>query len=159
MSPLRGSTLEVQGWCSQSRQHAPESINIACRFVAAEGETVQSDWDRPARRVAGLAHKLGLPGLTEGTSHGTPALKVRDKSFTRLKDSETLVLLVPLEQKELLMEVAPEIYFETDHYKGWPAVLVRLTAISDIELSQRLEDGWRFKAPKRLVASYQERKR
>ena len=48
----------------------------------------------------------------------------------RMKDAETLVLLCPLEQKEFLMEVSPEIYFETDHYKGWPAVLIRLAAIS-----------------------------
>jgi hypothetical protein len=101
------------------------------------------------RRVAKLA--LGLDEVSEGTSYGTPALKVRDKSFTRLKDAETLVLLMPLEQKELLMEAAPEIYFETPHYKGWPAVLVRLGAISDEELTQRLAEAWRHKAPKRLL--------
>ena len=110
-----------------------------------------STWDKPARRVAGLAQKLGLPGLSEGTSHRTPALKVRDKSFTRLKDPETLVLLVPLEHKELLMEVAPDIYFETDHYKGWPAMLVRIRVISDAELAHRLRAAWLLKAPKTLA--------
>ena len=49
------------------------------------------------------------------------------------------------------MEAAPGIYFETDHYKGWPAVLVRLAAISDAELSQRLGEAWRHRAPKRLA--------
>jgi hypothetical protein len=115
--------------------------------------------DKAAKRVARLGFKLKLPELAEGTSYGTPALLVRGKSFTRIKDAETLVLLIPLEQKELLMEMAPEIYFETDHYRGWPAVLVRLAAISDKELSQRLEDAWRAKAPKRLAADYAERKR
>jgi hypothetical protein len=110
-------------------------------------------WAKAQKRVARIANKLGLPEISEGTNHGTPALKVRDKSFTRLKDPETLVLLVPLEHKELLMEMAPEIYFETDHYKGWPAVLVRLAAISDAELAQRLAESWRFKAPKRLAAT------
>ena len=103
------------------------------------------------RRVVKLARALGLAEVSEGTSYGTPALKVGDKSFTRLKDAETLVLLMPLEQKELLLEVAPEIYFETPHYKGWPAILVRLAAISDAELSQRLADAWHHKAPKRLL--------
>lgn len=106
---------------------------------------------RAHKRIVKLALKLGLPEVTEGTSYGTPALKVHDKSFTRLKDPQTLVILMPLEQKELLMEAAPEIYFETDHYKGWPAVLVRLGAISDAELSQRLAEAWRHKAPKRLL--------
>jgi hypothetical protein len=116
-------------------------------------------WAKAQKRVARLGMKLGLPEITEGTSYGTPALLVRGKSFTRLKDPETLVLLVPLEQKELLMEMAPEIYFETDHYRGWPAVLIRLSAISDRELSQRLADGWRHRAPKRLAESYGVRRR
>jgi hypothetical protein len=110
-------------------------------------------WAKAQKRVARIAAKLGLLEISEGTSYGTPALKVRDRSFTRLKDPETLVLLVPLEHKELLMEMAPAIYFETDHYRGWPAVLVRLGAISDTELGQRLAEGWRFKAPKKLVAA------
>jgi len=113
------------------------------------------DWTAAARRIAGSAARLGLPDVEEGTSYGTPALKVRGKSFTRLKDPQTLVLLIPVEAKDLLMEVSPEIYFETDHYHGWPAVLVRLAAISDAELGQRLVDAWRHKAPKRLAASWQ----
>jgi hypothetical protein len=116
-------------------------------------------WAKAQKRVARLGMKLGLPEITEGTSYGTPALLVRGKSFTRLKDPDTLVLLVPLEQKELLMEMAPEIYFETDHYRGWAAVLIRLSAISDAELSQRLADGWRHRAPKRLAGSYEARSR
>lgn len=112
------------------------------------------DWDAAARRVARIALALGLSEITEATSLGTPALTIRNKGFTRLKDPETLVILLPMEQKELLLEAAPEIYFETDHYKGRPAVLVRLAVIADEELGQRLTDGWRHKAPKRLAASY-----
>ncbi len=110
------------------------------------------DLDQIFARVEQLAQARGLPGVARGTSYGTPALKVRDKSFVRLKDAGTLVLLCPAEQKTLLMEISPEIYFETDHYVGYPAVLIRLAAISDEELSLRLEDAWRFKAPQKLAA-------
>jgi hypothetical protein len=103
------------------------------------------------KRILKLTAGMNLAEVSEGTSYGNPALKVRDKSFVIVKDAETLSLMMPLEQKELLMEVAPEIYYETDHYKGWPAVLVRLAAISDPELSQRLAEAWRHKAPKRLL--------
>ena len=48
------------------------------------------------------------------------------------------------------MEAAPEIYFETDHYAGWPAVLARAAAISDAELVHRIERAWRVQAPKNL---------
>jgi hypothetical protein len=50
------------------------------------------------------------------------------------------------------MEMAPSIYFETDHYKGWPAVLIRLRAIEDDELRHRLTRAWLLVAPKRIAA-------
>jgi hypothetical protein len=53
----------------------------------------------------------------------------------------------------MLMEAAPEIYFETDHYVGWPAVLVR-RSIGDAELAHRLEQAWHLQAPKKLKAEY-----
>lgn len=109
------------------------------------------DLDRVFARIESLAAARGLPGVSRSTSLGTPALKVRDKSFVRLKDANTLVLLCPAEQKTLLMEISPDIYFETDHYVGYPAVLIQLAVISDEELSLRLEDAWRFKAPRTLA--------
>ena len=110
------------------------------------------DLDRVFSRIETLATRRALPGVSRSTSYGTPALKVRDKSFVRLKDAKTLVLLCPTEQKTLLMEISPEIYFETAHYVGYPAVLIQLAVISDEELSLRLEDAWRFKAPNSLAA-------
>lgn len=109
-------------------------------------------WEVAVERLIRLGRALQLPETSEGTSYGTPALLVKGKAFARLKDAETLVLHCPPEQKDLLMEMAPEVYFETDHYKGWAAVLIRLAAIPDAELSQRLADGWRHRAPKRLAA-------
>ena len=111
----------------------------------------RTDLDAAFARIEALATTRGLPGLARSTSYGTPALKVADKSFCRLKDAQTLVLLCPAEQKTLLMEISPEVYFETDHYVGWPAVLIRLDVIADEELSLRLEDAWRSKAPKKLA--------
>ena len=105
-------------------------------------------------RVAALAEAAGLPEVSRSTSYGTPSLKVRDKSFVRMKDAQTLVLLCPLEQKDLLMEIDPAIYFQTDHYVGWPAVLIRLPAIGDEELRLRLTDSWRHRAPKRLADAF-----
>lgn len=108
--------------------------------------------DAAFARIHALATKRGLPGVELSTSYRTPALKVAGKSFCRLKDHQTLVLLCPAEQKTLLMEISPDIYFETDHYVGWPAVLIRLAVIADEELALRLEDAWRAKAPKKLTA-------
>lgn len=111
--------------------------------------------DTDFERVTRLATAAGLPDVTQGTSYGTPALQVRGKMFVRIKEAGILVVRCALEEKAMLIELAPEFYFETDHYKGWPAMLVRLDTIGDPDLTQRLIAAWRQKAPKRLAASFQ----
>ena len=101
-----------------------------------------------------LCAALGLPEVAESTSYGAPSIKVKGKNFASVRGPQEMVLHCPLEQKELLMEMAPDIYWQTDHFKGWPGLLVRLGVIGDEELSLRLEDAWRFRAPKRLADEY-----
>lgn len=91
-----------------------------------------------------------MPGVAESTSYGTPSLKIGKKLLSRVKDARTLVVMCPLEEKAALMEAASDIYYETDHYKGWPAILVRVDAISDAELVHRLACAIRLQTvPKR----------
>lgn len=103
-------------------------------------------------RLVRLARKLKLEDVAEGTTYGAPALRVHDRPFVSVKEADVMVLHCPLEAKEMLMQMAPEIYFETPHYRGGPALLVRLDLIDDEELALRIENAWRFKAPKRLAA-------
>ena len=107
------------------------------------------------RRLRAAAEAAKLPGVEEGTWYGTPALKVRGKSFVRVKDAGTVVVLCPIEEKEMLIAADPGIFYETDHYRGWPAMLVRIAAIDDAALAHRLERSWRQRAPKRLVAEFE----
>ncbi len=97
----------------------------------------------------------GLPEVEPHLWYGTPALKVGKKSICRVKDPDTVVLMCTLEEKEMLLAAAPELYFETDHYKGWPAILVRIHAISKEELRHRLERIWLRLAPKKLVKEWE----
>ncbi|WP_201285513.1 hypothetical protein [Chelativorans xinjiangense] len=53
----------------------------------------------------------------------------------------------------MLLSAAPGIFYETDHYKGWPALLVRIHRIAPDELRHRLDRAWRMQAPKRLAAA------
>ena len=50
-----------------------------------------------------------------------------------------------------MIESQPAVYYITDHYKGWPAVLARLVKLRVGEARVRLERAWRLKAPKVLV--------
>ncbi len=92
-----------------------------------------------------------LPGVEDGTSYGTPALKVAGKLLARLReDGETLVVRVEADARDLLLQGDPETFFITDHYAGHPWVLVRLPRVERAELSALLEEAWRIVAPKRL---------
>ena len=51
----------------------------------------------------------------------------------------------------MLVEAAPERFFDDDHYRGYPAVLVRLDNIDEEELAKLLLEAWRLSAPKRLA--------
>jgi hypothetical protein len=97
-----------------------------------------------------------LPEVEEGTWFRTPCLRVRKRSFCRMKeDGETLVIrVVDLEDKEALLRSDPEVYFTTPHYDGYPYVLVRLEVADPAQLGELVEDAWRLSAPKRVVASY-----
>ena len=110
-----------------------------------------SEWFEPVRAAW---REGGWPGVEESLSYGTVALKVRGKLMARMREPNVLVLRCELDEKEFLMLSAPEVYFETDHYKGWPAILVRLSEIDPEELKMGLEKAWRINAPKRLVSEF-----
>lgn len=105
-------------------------------------------------RLLRLARAAALPGVEAGTSYGRPALKVAGKGFTGYRGEDAIPIMASMDRKEMLLELASEIYFETDHYKGWPWILVRMSVISDEELTHRLIEAWRLRAPKKLLAEF-----
>ncbi len=99
----------------------------------------------PEVATAGLA----LRGVEEATSYGRPALKVRGKAFAVAgKTDDHFVLMLALERVELLMEMEPELFFQTPHYVGWPAVLVRYGALPAADLPALLQEAWAQRVPK-----------
>ena len=97
---------------------------------------------------------LALPGAEDGTSYGTPALKVRGKLLARLKeDGESVVLFMGTDEKEMLLEAEPAVFHQTAHYERWPAVLARLAPAAPDQLFAIVERTWRAHAGKRLLAA------
>jgi hypothetical protein len=98
-----------------------------------------------------------LPEVARSTWYRTNALAVRGKGFCRMKErmEGVLVVMVPLALKEALIDAEPDKYFETPHYAGYAAMLVRLDAVSDDELKTRLECAWAAKAPPKLLKERQ----
>ena len=99
-----------------------------------------------------------LPGIEEATSYGTPSLKVRGKFLARLKeDGVTMAVKVgSMEERDFLLRADPRVFFITDHYKDYPAVLVRLATVKADVIFALLEDSWRHVAPRTLVREYQQ---
>lgn len=96
-----------------------------------------------------------FPETEEGISFGTPSFRVRKKFISRLREPDVLVVKVEdLLLRDGLMQAKPSIYFITPHYEDYPAVLVRLSQISDAELEDLLTDAWYASAPKRLAKAF-----
>ena len=92
-----------------------------------------------------------LPETEEGTSYGRPALKVRGKFVAALRtDPDALVVRCDLDEKPFLLEARPDIVFETPHYHGYGALLVRLEAPLE-DVRELVLDSWLIAAPKRLA--------
>lgn len=59
----------------------------------------------------------------------------------RTPDIAVLAVACTLESKQMLIEAAPDIYFDDHHYRDYPAVLVRLKAIGKRELGALLKQS------------------
>jgi hypothetical protein len=95
--------------------------------------------------------KLGLqlPNVEEGTGYGKPALKVGGKMFACLSSHKSaepgsLVVRTDFDQRAELLAGDPGVYYITDHYRDYPAVLVRMSRITPDMLSDLLGMAYRF---------------
>src|SRR4051812_31412005 len=97
---------------------------------------------KPPRNVTwATVRDLAPPGTEESTSYGTPAMKVRGKLIARLKeDGETIVVPMPIAERDMRIAAEPDVFFLTDHYVPYPYVLVRLAKVTRADLRELLQD-------------------
>lgn len=124
-------------------------------------------WD-DVRRIA-----LALPEAGERSSRGLASWRVRDKGFVwerplRPADVRALGDDAPtgpilgarvehLGAKEAFLADDPDVFFTTPHFEGYPAVLVRLEAITVEDLEEVIVEAWLARAPKRIAKDYADR--
>ena len=92
---------------------------------------------------------LGLPDVEETTSHGSLAFKSRGKLFAWMPvkksvEPNTLAIRIDFDRRTDLIAEAPEIYYLIDHYKDYPAVLIRLALIDADALRDLVGGAWQF---------------
>ena len=92
---------------------------------------------------------LALPGVEESTAYGVPALKIHGKLLAcvpanRSAEPGSLVVRVDLEDRAELLAAAPDVYYITDHYVDYSAVLVRLSRANPDMLRDLLGMAYKF---------------
>jgi hypothetical protein len=93
---------------------------------------------------------LALPDVEATTKYdGSPVLKIDGIFMAGLAthpsaEPDTLVVRAGLEDRERLVEDAPETYYLTDYYRSYPLVLVRLSRVEPNALHDLLSVSWRM---------------
>lgn len=99
---------------------------------------------------------LALPEVRESTHHGTMSFVVGKRFLGRIRDDDTVFALrQAIEDRDLLIEFEGDVFFTTDHYRGYPYVLIRLAATDPARLAPLVERAWREAAPKRAIAAWE----
>jgi hypothetical protein len=111
-------------------------------------------------RLKAMAVKLRLPGVEEMTSFGEPTLKAHGKLWVWWSPHEDApVFKVPIEERDMLVDVDPDTFFVTPHYQSYPMVLVRPEKLDLDWAKANLIRVWREQAPKRVLKAYDEARR
>ena len=96
-----------------------------------------------------FAYALSQPGAEDSTLHGDRCVRVRGHWIVNAnQDPEALALALDRETVAFLMETEPQTYFQTPHFEGWPAVLVRCAAADDDRLREQIAKAWARRATK-----------
>jgi len=108
----------------------------------------------PPRKSAGIFDRvrrfgLQLPNVDEGTSFGSPALKVAGTMFAciptnKQAEPDSIVVRLSFTERDLRISFAPAIYYVKPHYEGYTCVLARVKLLDDDALKELLETGWQF---------------
>lgn len=76
-----------------------------------------------------VAFALTLPDTELSTSYGKPAVKVASNGraflYTGHEQNSSFGVAIDLDTVEILKETDPDTFWQSPHYEGWPAVLIR----------------------------------
>jgi hypothetical protein len=106
----------------------------------------------PAKRITFdtvRALGLALPDVEEGTTYGTPALKIRGQMFAcipnhKSAEPDSLAVRLSFADRDDLLAAEPATYYLKEHYVNYPCVLVRLAKIRRDALNDLLLMAYRF---------------
>lgn len=96
-----------------------------------------------------FAYALTRPGAEDSTLHGGRCVRVRGHWIVNdSREPGALALALDRATVEFLMATEPGTYFQTPHFEGWPAVLVRHDLADDERLREQIDKAWARRATK-----------
>jgi len=109
-----------------------------------------------------VAFALTLPDTELSTSYGKPAVKVisngRAFLYTGHEDQSSFGVAIDLEMVEMLKETDPDTFWQSAHYEGWPAVLIRFDSADPDRVRAMIERSRDWTAAKAAVKPRKKKK-
>lgn len=95
------------------------------------------DWDEA------VAYALTLPGTYIESYYGHPVPKVNKKAILAAgHEAGSFCLFVAKPEKEVLLETDPDTFWQTDHYRNYPAILVRFGGGARERIETYIQRAW-----------------
>ena len=94
----------------------------------------------PIKREEGWKIALAIPGAYEKLWFHKPAVFAHDRFLTKVHHKEEAMVLQvgSMEMRDMMLEAEPRLFYITDHYRNFPFVLARLTALTPKALKDML---------------------
>jgi len=86
----------------------------------------------PISRKEGWKIALAIPGTEEVLWFKKPAVFLHGQFLTKVHDKEDAIVLrvSSMEMRDMMLEAEPRLFYITDHYRNFPFILARLTALT-----------------------------
>src|SRR3954469_7804738 len=94
----------------------------------------------PLTRAEAWKIILAVPGAEERLWFHQPSGFVHDRFLAKVHHKEEAVTLQvgSMEMRDMMLEAEPKLFYITDHYRSFPFVLVRLSALTKTVLKEML---------------------
>ena len=83
---------------------------------------------------------LSIPGTDERLWFREPSIFIHDRFLAKTHKTEDAVTLQvgSMEMRDMMLEADPKLFYITDHYRKFPFVLIRLSALTKTVLKEML---------------------
>jgi hypothetical protein len=96
-----------------------------------------------------VAFACALPDVEMLSFYGTPCPKLNGKALASPgREQDCFAVMCSPDEKEILLETDPDTFWQTPHYEGWHALLVRFGSADPERVANVIRRAWWARAKK-----------